>query len=273
MKVRQPGFTLLEILMVTVLAAITLAAVYETLTVQERTSRMIGAVGEDRTSLRTALGLLESELREAGTIGDSAIGGSDLRVASSDSVVFRAQRKVGFVCSVSPSGQWLLLHSPGEPFQAGDSLLVFVDGDSLRYQDDRWSVGSVSSATPASDAECEAHWPGAPLRKVQIDDLDLTGVRVGAPIRSFEWVTYGLYDFGDRGWGLGRHRENEDAALLVGGLAGPGRGLVFEYFDLRGQPTRDVSAVARMRIGMRTDSASSDAPAANLSTTLFLRNN
>lgn len=278
MRIRQSGFTLVEMLVVTVLAAITLAAVYETLIVQEQTYRAGGAMIQDQESLRTALGILEAELREVGTMGGSAVGGSDIAVATPDSVVFRAQRKIAFICALSRSSQWIVTYSLSDPFVSGDELMLFVDGDSLRYQDDSWSTATVSSSTSTSDAGCEAKWPGVPLEKVQLTGHDLTGVRVGSPVRSYEWVTYGLYSFGPLGWGLGRHGQNESPTFLVGGLAPPGQGLAFQYFDGNGQPTTVGSQVARMTIGMQTKpvgtaSSGTAAQPARLSSNLFLRNN
>lgn len=273
MRLRQSGFTLVEMLVVTVLAGITLAAVYETLIVQEQTYRAGGAMIQDQESLRTALGILEAELREVGTIGGSEVGGSDIAVASADSVVFRAPRKIGFVCTLSRSDKWMVTYSLSDPFVAGDELMLFVDGDSLRYQDDSWSTATVSSVTSTSDAACEAKWPGTPLQKVQLTSHDLTGVRVGSPLRSYEWVTYGLYSFGPLGWGLGRHGEGDSPTFLVGGLDAPGHGLTFQYFGADGLSTTVGSEVTRMTIDMKTAPVGTAAEPAHLSSNLFLRNN
>ena len=273
MRIRRSGFTIVEVLAVTFMAAITLAAVYETLIVQDRANVNDPSAMGELAPARRALGLLEAELREAGTIGGSAVGGSDIAVASRDSVVFRAQRKIGFVCQRSRSGTSILAWSLGDRFVAGDRLLVFVDGDATRHEDDRWALATVAEASVALHAGCRERWPSMPLQELWIRDQDLTGVQPGSPVRSFEWVTYGLYRFDEVGWGLGRHTGDDSPELLLAGLAPPGRGLSLEYFDQDGNPTTRGSDVARMRIGMSMDPVEPAAEPVRLSTNLFLRNN
>ena len=272
MTTRRGGFTLVELLVVTVLAAITLAAVYETLIKQEESYRAGGAMIAGQETVRTALGVLEAELREIAAIDDGVAGGGDIRIAAPDSIVFRAQRKIGFICEVSKSEKWAVAWSLGDPFAAGDSLLLFVDGDSIRYQDDSWAPAQVNSATATSSATCEAEWPGVQLQKIGLSGHDLTGVQLGSPVRSFDWVTYGLYRFGGMGWGLGRHGRDEPARYLVGNIAE--NGLRFRYFDVNGDATGDPAAVNRIQIAVQTrPPEGTGVESTNMTTNLFLRNN
>lgn len=274
MTTRQAGFTLVELMIVSVIAALMMAAVYETLIVQEKTYEVGGLMMQDQESLRTSLGILESELREVGAIGDSAIGGSDFAIASSDSVVFRAQRKIAFVCSLSRNEKWMITAALGDPFAAGDSLLVFIDNDSTTHQDDEWNTAVVSSVSSSSDAACQAEWPGKPIQLVKVGSHDMAGVMPGAPVRSYQWVTYGLYEFPRMGWSLGRRTVGGQPKFLVGGLGPPGEGLRFDYYTPAGAQTVDPKEISRLKITVTTDPpGSSRVEPTTLSTNLYLRNN
>lgn len=274
MTTRRSGFTLVELLIVSVLAAIMLGAVYETLIVQERSYAAGGQRMRGQEALRTSLGILESELREAGSIGDSAIGGTDFVVAAADSVMFRAQRKIGFVCKLSRGENWAVVWPLGDAFAAGDTLLVFVDGDTLSTRDDQWSTAIVGSANSHSDSECASRWPDQSLQILNVGSNQLVDVYPGAPVRSYQTVTYGLYPFEERGWGLGRRTRGSAPQFLVGGLAEPGRGLRFTYYDDTGTGTNNVDSISRLRIDVRTDPPSkSGVQPTSLTTNLYLRNN
>lgn len=275
MRAQQSGFTLVELLVVTLLTAIALTGVYQTLIVQEKSYEVAGLKVHDQESLRTGLGILESELREVASIGDSVIGGTDIAVASSDSVVFRAQRKTAFICKLSRADKWLLVWNMGDPFESSEPLLLFVDGDSIQYDDDRWDTTRVSNASSTTDAACSSYWPDMPLQLLKLDNAqDMTGVQTGSPVRSYEWVTYSLYNFGPMGWGLGRRRGDGRPAYLVGGLAEPGAGLQFDYFTPNGTATNDPTEIARIRITIRTDPrTNTDVESTSMTANLFLRNN
>ena len=275
MGTRQAGFTLVELLIVTVLTGIVLAGVYQTLIVQEKTYEVAGLKIHDQESLRTGLGILESELREVAAIGGTDIGGSDIAEASPDSVVFRAQRKTGFICKLSRSDKWILVWTVGDLFESEDPLLLFVDGDSIQWDDDRWDQTVVDPVTSSNDAACAAYWPDAELQHLKLPDTqDMTGVQPGSPVRSYEWITYGLYDFGSLGWGLGRRQGDRPPVYLVGGLAGPGQGVQIDYFTPAGSATTDPTAVSRVRITIRTDpKTNTGVQSTSMTANLFLRNN
>lgn len=275
MSTRQQGFTLVELLIVSVLTAVTLAGVYQTLIVQEKSYEVAGLKIHDQESLRTAVGILESELREIGSVGGADIGYSDILVAGSDSIVFRAHRKTSFLCKISRADKWGLTWTLGDPVDAGDRILLFIDGDSVDYRDDHWDTTTVSGAQSDTDSECSAIWPEPPLQLLKLNNQDLSGVQPGSPIRVFEEVTYSVYDFGSLGWGLGRNGENDEAPkYLVGGLAEPGRGLRFEYFTSSGSTTTDPTQVTRIRITMRTDpETNTNVEPLEMTSNLYLRNN
>jgi hypothetical protein len=263
-------------MIVAVLTAVVLVGIYQTLAVQEKSYEAASLLIQDQEALRTALGILESELREVSSIGGSDIGYSDIRSAASGSITFRAQRKTGFVCKMSRGENWAVTWVLGDEFEPSDPILLFVDGDSVSYRDDRWDTTTISSAASETDTDCSSYWPGVPLQLVKFGDSQaLDSVAVGAPIRSYEWVTYSLYDFGDLGYGLGRWEQGEEEPdFLIGGLAAPGTGLQFTYYTPDGTETTDETQISRVRISVQTDPAgNSGVEATQMSTNLYLRNN
>ena len=91
MNHRAPGFTLVELLAVVVIAVLIMGAVMQTLVVQQRGYRQQSSITNARQSSRMALDLLTVELREL-----SARDG-DLLMAEEDSIRFRSFQKVGIV--------------------------------------------------------------------------------------------------------------------------------------------------------------------------------
>ena len=270
---RRSGITLVELMAVSLLTAVTLAGVYQTLSVHRESYATAARAMEDRERLRTALGILGADVREIGAVGGLRIGGTDIAAAERDSITFRTPRKPGFLCDVAPQARRATAWIVGAPFVAGDRVLVFIDGDSLRHTDDRWDTATVTTATHAEDPDCTARWP-VPLQEVALDGSGLTGLRAGSPIRSYEWVTYGLYPVSGSGWALGRRSASERPTYLVAGLAPPGEGLRFEYASPAGTATDDPGQVASVRITVRT-AAVADAVSGSreLSARLVLRNN
>ena len=86
-------------------------------------------------------------------------------------------------------------------------------------------------------------------------------------------MTYGIYRWRD-GWGLARVDSDSTRHHIVSGLAGPGEGLGFRYFDANGVSTTDPTAVAAIEIQLTTaPQASAPIEPRTLQTTVFLRNN
>lgn len=273
MRTHRAGFTLVELLVVMVVGALLMGAAYEALIVQNRSYRATGAMIQGQDALRIALGVLETELRETASIGGLDIGGSDILLATPDSVKIRAPRKLGFVCSVSPSEKSMIVWVEGEFFEASDGLLIYVDNDITTYTDDRWDDALVQSVS-GNTTTCLTSPTGSADQKIVMVAHPLVGVSPGAPLRAYEELTYGLFDFGGGDWGLGRRNSDGTLDLLVDGLAGSGQGLTFEYFDVNGNSTLLPTDIQYMEISVQTDphQGSGTSPM-TLTSTIYLRNN
>ncbi|HSM35005.1 MAG TPA: prepilin-type N-terminal cleavage/methylation domain-containing protein [Longimicrobiales bacterium] len=244
----EGGFTLAELLVVAVLGAVILGAVFQTLSVQNRTFQRQSAVISAQESSRTALAVLSGELREVSSTGQ------DLLAASADSVSLRVLRKIGFVCDAGVGGvlsMWVL----GQPFEAGDSIFVFSQGpDLIDTADDAWIPGEVSAVTSAAPVGCGVAWPKETLGGAADGNHDvatltissalaLTDVTRGAPARTFERLTYGRYTVGGEVV-LGRRSGTTAPVPLVGPLAAGTDGLRFEFFDADNNDLGGGGAVA-----------------------------
>jgi hypothetical protein len=272
MNVERGGPTLVELLVVTLLLALAIGATYDRLAMDGDTYHANQAMENVQETLRDGLELLETELREASTGAASA--GADIRVAAEDSLVLRAMRKLAFVCDVSPGDRRVTMASR-VPIAPGDSLLLFADGDSLSWRDDTWVASVASDARPADPEACADRFADMTVQTVEVPpDRDLAGLRRYAPVRTYEWVTYALRRDGADGWSLVRTTAGMDReVVLLGGLARPGRGLRFEYFDADARATVSGSQVAWVRVAVHPAGVDPvGTQEGTVTTTLFLRN-
>lgn len=288
----EAGFTLAELLVVAVLGAVVLGAVFQTLSLQSRTYQQQSAVIAAQEASRTTLSVLAGELREISATGQ------DLLAASADSVTIRAFRDVGFACRAGlPAG--LAVWELGQPFVAGDSVLVFSQGADLTSPaDDEWIAGLLTSVTRGVvPAGCAPNWEKTTLSGAADGDHDvaalliapakaLTDVGRGAPVRSFEVLTYGRYTVNGEEV-LGRKQAGAaDVTPLVGPLASGRDGLEFRFFDKDDNElggggavaAADLDDVSYFTIGVQGRQAAGSAQAGgfygdSLTVSVFLRNN
>ena len=282
----EAGFTLVELTIVVVISTIALIAIYQSLITQERTYRYQSAAIDAQGSTRIGLQLLASELREiSASAGDdpTATGGSDLLVATSDSISFRAFRKVGLVCAVDTAGGSLDVWTLGTRFEVGDSLFMFQEGDTLTDDDDAWvsGVGLRDAGEARNEDVCVREWGTYETQGLGgLDPGDLGFMERGAMVRSYQTLTYGSYRYDDD-WVLGRSVGDGSVVPLVGPILSPDSGgLVFRFFnsnsrELRPSSEAEMAQVARVEITVRALSRGGiDGPYVDsLSTTVYLRGN
>lgn len=243
MNSRSPGYTLVEILIVVFITALVMGAVYETLAVQQRSYRKQTSIVASRQTSRTTLDLLTAELREV-----SATSG-DLLAAAPESVTFRSFQKIGVVNDIGAStlDVWRL----GRPFEEGDSIVVYTNtGDPSTTTDDQWAIGRLAQGQqPVTGVPCAQAWDPYPCDRLPVEGIPINVVDLGAPVRAFRPVTYGIYQVDGR-WVLGRHGAGEPVVALVGPLAEPGAGgFRLRYFTAAGTELQPpLSAAMRAQV-------------------------
>ena len=250
----REGFTLVELLVVVVVAAITLGAVGLLLASNQRFYRSESQILDVEEGLRAVAQLVPAELREL-----SAAGG-DIIAMGRDSITLRAMRGLAFLCATPSAGAGTVAVADSLTFAwravdpSRDRALVFRDGDPSTGDDDRWldfGIGGVGGAT------CDDGSSGTTLRLVG-PASDLDSVSAGSPLRTYERVTYRLYaDDQGLSW-LGERGYSDGGWSALSPVAGPLRrvgGLSFDYYDSAGAATTDPARVVRIGVTARGLSA------------------
>ena len=247
---RPRGFTLVELLVVLVVAGVALGAVGLLLTSSQRFYRSASQVLDVEDGLRAVAQLVPAELREASARGGDIVG------MGRDSVTLRAMRSLAVVCAPPDAGAGSVVVADSLTYgwravdPSRDRALVFRDGDPATAADDRWLNLAVADVGPGA---CADGSPGTTLRLAGAT-ADLDGVSVGSPLRTYELVTYRLYA-DDQGvsW-LGQRGLSSSGWSALSPVAGPLReagGLSFEYFDSAGAATTSPAAVVRVGLAVR----------------------
>jgi len=248
MKLRiRSGFTLVELLVVVVLASFLIMAIYQVLITNSRTYSVNNAQIQGQQMLRAGMDVLFGELREISSQS------GDLLDMKDDELTIRAQRAFGLVCAAdySVSPPTLTLFRVGPAFQAGDSVFVFHDNDPESARDDEW-FGGVATAVDTTTT-CGA----SPAQTLTVPFVGATAaasppdsVRIGAPVRGFDVFTYGQYEI-DGELYLGRQmRGAASPDPLVGPVLESG-GVAFQYLDPLGAATNVDSLVAQIQVILR----------------------
>lgn len=239
------GFTLTELIVVTVLGALLVMAALQVLITNQRTYTAQNAQIQGQQMTRAGVDVLSNELREV-----SARGG-DLLKMDDDALVVRAMRKFGVACAVSlASPPVLRLLQVGDWFSEKDSVFVFADNDVAVATDDAWiatQVSAVDTTTTCGTAKAQNVTFTGPAALFEADS-----VRVGAMVRSYTWFTYGLITYDGEPY-LGRAEAGGTAVPLVGPLKASS-GLEFVYLDSLGNTTSVTTDVRQIQVTIRTGS-------------------
>ena len=245
-KPNERGFTLVELLVVTVLGTLLAMASYKVISVMQRTHTVQSAQVQGQQALRAGLSVLYAELREASPSDGDLIGMAD------DSIRLRAMRQAGHVCvsDYSASPPRLTLRREGRWLAVGDSVVVLADNDPNRALDDRWITGMVQSVD--TTATCTGLDKAQRIAVMGLSAVDT--IRPGALARSFELFTYGLFEFDGQPF-LGRRSAGASPQALVGPLRGKLEGgLAFTYLDENSTITDVGVEVAQIQVELRTAS-------------------
>ena len=255
MSTRKPGFTLVEMLVATVLTTIILGAIYQTITVQQRGSRRLGVMVNTEQTVRTSMQILQSELREVGATA------GDVEEAATDHIKIRALRKAGLVCGNPASSTVANIYTFGDTLAVGDTLSIYGDGRDSDPNNDVLVSGAITAlAGGVACPDTVNNVTGAPwvnmntkARRVTLTILStdsLNKVGAGGVVRSYKRVTYGVYSkYGSYVFGRRDVTSTDTVVKLIGPLSSTG--LTFAYYDtlntaLAGNP---LTAAQRAIIG------------------------
>lgn len=132
------GFTIIELLIVAVLGALVVGAIYQVLIVNQRTYTAQNAQIQSQQTVRAGMDLLSSEVRELSRRGGDILG------AGYDSISVRAMRRFGQVCAVNLATGTMDVRRVGSWFEVGDSVVVYAENRASTATDDRWVKGRVT---------------------------------------------------------------------------------------------------------------------------------
>jgi prepilin-type N-terminal cleavage/methylation domain-containing protein len=243
------GFTLLELLITLVIFVLVAGMFYGSIQLTQRTSRAQTERSMLQGNVRAAVRILSAELQE---IAVNPTGGTTDIVAMDDSsITYRSMRASGVTCNVGASQVVFrasngLLSSSRNVTPGRDSLLLFVDGDSLTTSDDAW-VGLQITATPSA-ATCPDGTTGL---RVQTSAVPGTGVLVPGPARTFEVMQLATLRSGGLNY-IGARSVSAGQSLtpFIGPIDST-TGVRFRYYDASGATTASRTSVRQIDIMVR----------------------
>lgn len=253
------AFTLVELSVALVLLGVVAAAIHTTLATSQRVYVAAAQRIDLQQNLRAAASVLPAELRQL----DAADG--DLSAMSATSLTIRVPRQLGVLCIAPAWGggatlsvivrQRALFGAP-PAFTAGDSLLLYYEGDPATRDDDTWLPGAVTAVASEECPDPDESRPGQRLtldlgqtdaRPSEVDG----GIPRGSPVRGFTTATYAQYPSPTDGqWYLGLEVAGATIQPLVGPLDGPS-GVAFSYYDSSGAVTATPAAVREIEVYVR----------------------
>jgi len=261
MRRDRSGFTMVELIVVTVLGSLVLMAALTILVTNERTYSAQNATITGQQSTRMALEVLFDELREVSP------SGGDILSMSSSSIRVRLMRKFSVVCDTNYGllglGNWRAIVrdtlpgftlGAGTRFVTGDSVYIFADNNERSDDDDTWIGASVQGVDGSVTCPQDGSG-GTELRFSGQGPLFATdSVGIGAPVRSYRHYTFALTTYNGDTY-LGRQEEEVSADTVP--IAGPlraGNGLEFGYRDALGAVTTTATDVRQIVVTIRTGS-------------------
>jgi prepilin-type N-terminal cleavage/methylation domain-containing protein len=241
------GFTMIEVLMVLMLATVVLGSAFQLLINNQRMYTVGSARVDGLNSLRAAADILFGELRDLSTADN------DIVAIGSDSITVRAAGAFGVVCATNYGATALTILSVAGTFAADDSVALLADNDPMANSDDVFVSGRISAVANTTCAN------GDSAQVMRINGVTLgsppDSILEGSPVREFSHYTYGIVKSGDEYFF--RRTKAGTTVILAGPLDGA-TGLRFEYEDSSGSSTSSVSSVALIRIVLKTASAATD---------------
>ena len=265
----RKGFTLVELLVVLLLATITTTSAVALFINSNRVHLAQTAQIQVQQTARAGTDVLSAELREVSN------GGGDIMAIGPDSISIRRMGPWTMVCDVDYPNSRLNILTIGQELAVNDSIALFAENDTLRLEDDVWLIGDIDGVTSSTTcASTPTAWTAH-----EIDVSGLSGamavdtVRRGAPLRTFVHYTYGSYTINGEEF-VGRRDSGGTITPLVGPIKSGG--LVFTFRDQFGNTTTTLTDIAHVDVSLAMDSPVMDSNnnviQDSVFTTVFLRN-
>jgi Tfp pilus assembly protein PilE len=267
----QAGFTLVEFMVYLLVSIVAVTAIFQLVIGQNRLYSKQRELMDVRSTMRSAGAFIAWELRQP-----SASDG-DLSEIGPNSFAVRSIQGTGVICGESKTSQHFGLVQVSGELKAtqDDSVLVFSAGEA-GTGDDEWKVAKLTKFFDAPGggvatcfwgdtnvgrgrtvkSEKGLDWTGTVPPDTVIEVLgDVDAVYIGAPIKVFRRVEYGIYEEDGRWW-LGRKvGESNTYERLTGPLRPPqDSGLVFTWLDDLGSVTNNAADVALVEVILRGES-------------------
>ncbi|MDP3909830.1 MAG: prepilin-type N-terminal cleavage/methylation domain-containing protein [Gemmatimonadales bacterium] len=252
------GFTLIELLLSMLLLGVVTAGIYRVLVSNQRTYHAQTQRIRLQQNIRAAGNIIPAELREV------AASENDIYAIAATEIRIRAMRQFGVMCLEPVLGVGLadlpitLFRdlSSGPALAAGDSLLLYYEGDEGTRLDDQWWRAQIRSVV--GNALCPDGISQGTAYRVNLAPATATmlnrpgAIPRGGPVRGFQAVRYSLYqEPSDNLWYLGLEVPiGGTIEPIVGPLSGS-TGLTLFYFDRNGVTTAVADSVALVEIRVR----------------------
>jgi prepilin-type N-terminal cleavage/methylation domain-containing protein len=271
------GFTLIEMMMGLVLTMMVGGVIYELLLRNQRVSRIQTEHVGMQENVRAGALIIANELREVGYdsipplavatlvagAGAPTAGASDILVAQSGRIRYKAMRGVGFLCALAGNTA-VVTASSAVGIRApavGDSVSIYVEGDPDTNTDDAWINAGI---TALPNQNCPGGAAGIAMTlgyPVWLSGGWTAQVQTGAPVRLFDVMEMQTVADNGRSWlGLRSVTAGEALQPVIGPLADSTaavRGLRFRYRDRNGVETAVLKDIRAVQIDLRgiTDQA------------------
>lgn len=228
---RTEGFTIVELLVVSLLGSLLMIAVYNVLVTNQRTYSVQAEQVSVQQRLRATMDVLTAELRE--------ISPEDITLMNATGFKARSMDRLGFVCQVTiASNPVLRVVSYGVLFADGDTVAILADNDPGSTSDDVWIEATVTDID--SNVTCGGGRDAQDLTfGGQEPTFTADSVRTGGPIRGVSNVFFSNVETANA---LVRASESGKAVLVTP------VNFSFEYFDENGDPPPNPESVAEIRI-------------------------
>ena len=259
---------------------VVVTAAYQLISSQTRLLGSQSATIESRDTNRRVATMLSSEIRNAASVD------GDLYVITQDSIVLRSYQSTSTMCAGT-------IPFSGARYLGLRNLDGRVTADSAKVysiENDRWSTYNITAVWNAPDAWTAGNTPVCfwadslttdprPQSSIKVSGQpdSLSTIGIGAPVRIFQRIKYGLYPDNGR-WYVGRQVEGGSWERLMGPMLSPNNGgLSFSYYDVNDVVTVDPMLVSRIEFMLQSESlgrvSRSGTRSDSLSMTISLRNN